>query len=72
MSFDLYPVELIQIKKRLTDQAAREGWLAIFVHDVNVPWGKIVDEVNGKRRVHPVPLEAEIEEKKPRRAGTSF
>jgi glyoxylase-like metal-dependent hydrolase (beta-lactamase superfamily II) len=59
MSFDLYPVELLQIKKRLTDQAAREGWLAIFVHDVNVPWGKIVDEVNGKRRVHPVPLEAE-------------
>jgi glyoxylase-like metal-dependent hydrolase (beta-lactamase superfamily II) len=58
MSYDLYPVELVQNKKRLTDQAAREGWLAIFVHDVNVPWGKIVDEINGKRRVHPVPLES--------------
>jgi glyoxylase-like metal-dependent hydrolase (beta-lactamase superfamily II) len=58
MGFDLYPVELIANKKRLTDQAAREGWLAIFVHDVNVPWGKIVDEVNGKRRVHGVPVES--------------
>ncbi|HEY6931255.1 MAG TPA: MBL fold metallo-hydrolase [Thermoanaerobaculia bacterium] len=58
MSFDLYPVELIQTKKRLTDQAAREGWLAVFVHDVNVPWGKIVDGMDGKRRVHPVSLDA--------------
>jgi glyoxylase-like metal-dependent hydrolase (beta-lactamase superfamily II) len=58
MSFDPYPVDLIQNKKRLTDQAAREGWLSIFVHDLNVPWGKIVDEVNGKRRVHVVPVDA--------------
>ncbi|HKD12090.1 MAG TPA: MBL fold metallo-hydrolase [Thermoanaerobaculia bacterium] len=59
MAYDLYPVELIQNKKRLTDEAAREGWLCVFVHDPDVPWGKIVDEVNGKRRVHPVALEAE-------------
>jgi glyoxylase-like metal-dependent hydrolase (beta-lactamase superfamily II) len=59
MGFDLYPIELIQNKKRLTDQAAREGWLSIFVHDCNVPWGKIVDEVNGKRRVHVVPRQQE-------------
>jgi glyoxylase-like metal-dependent hydrolase (beta-lactamase superfamily II) len=59
MAFDLYPVDLIENKKRLTDQAAREGWLCVFVHDPDVPWGKIVDEVNGKRRVHPIPREAE-------------
>jgi glyoxylase-like metal-dependent hydrolase (beta-lactamase superfamily II) len=59
MAYDLYPVELIQNKKRLTDQAAREGWLCVFVHDPEVPWGTIVDEMNGKRRVHPVPLESE-------------
>jgi len=58
MSYDLYPVDLIENKKRLTDQAAREEWLVIFVHDRDVPWGKIVDQVNGKRRVHPVALEA--------------
>jgi glyoxylase-like metal-dependent hydrolase (beta-lactamase superfamily II) len=55
MGFDLYPVELIQNKKRLTDQAAREGWLCVFVHDPDIPWGTIVDEPNGKRRVHVVP-----------------
>ncbi len=59
MAYDLYPVELIQNKKRLTDQAAREGWLCVFVHDPEVPWGTIVDEMNGKRRVHAVAREAE-------------
>jgi glyoxylase-like metal-dependent hydrolase (beta-lactamase superfamily II) len=59
MAYDLYPVELLQNKKRLLDRAAREGWLCVFEHDPNVPWGRIVDELNGKRRVHPVPLEAE-------------
>jgi len=59
MAYDLYPVELVQNKKRLTDQAAREGWLCVFVHDPDVPWGRIVDEPNGKRRVHVVPLQAE-------------
>jgi glyoxylase-like metal-dependent hydrolase (beta-lactamase superfamily II) len=55
MAYDLYPVELIQNKKRLLDQAAREGWLCVFEHDPDVPWGTIVDEANGKRRVHVVP-----------------
>ena len=54
MAYDLYPVELIQNKKRLLDRAAAEGWLCVFEHDPDVPWGTIVDEVNGKRRVHPV------------------
>jgi len=54
MSDDLYPVELIQSKKLLTDQAAREGWLCVFEHDPDIPWGKIVDEPSGKRRVHVV------------------
>jgi hypothetical protein len=45
MAFDLYPVDLTQNKKRLTDQAAREGWVCVFVHDPDVPWGRIVDEV---------------------------
>jgi len=58
MAYDLYPVELIQNKKRLLDRAAREGWLCVFEHDPDVPWGKIVDEVSGKRRVHVVPMEA--------------
>ncbi|HEY2798645.1 MAG TPA: MBL fold metallo-hydrolase [Thermoanaerobaculia bacterium] len=49
-----YPVERIAERKRLLDRAAAEGWLCVFENDPDVPWGTIVDEVNGKRRVHPV------------------
>lgn len=55
MASDLYPVELIQSKKRLLDRAAAEGWLCVFENDPDVPWGTIVDEVNGRRRVHVLP-----------------
>lgn len=59
MAYDLYPVELIQNKKRLLDEATREGWLCVFEHDPDVPWGTLADEANGKRRVHVVPLAQE-------------
>jgi glyoxylase-like metal-dependent hydrolase (beta-lactamase superfamily II) len=59
MAYDLYPVELIQNKKRILDEATREGWLCVFEHDPDVPWGTLVDETNGKRRVHVVPLAQE-------------
>lgn len=58
MSYDLYPVELIENKRRLLDQAVREEWLCVFEHDPTVPWGTIVDEVTGKRRVHVVPRDS--------------
>jgi glyoxylase-like metal-dependent hydrolase (beta-lactamase superfamily II) len=57
MAYDLYPVELLESKKRLLDRAVAEKWLAIFYHDPDVPWGRIVDEVDGKRRVHVVARE---------------
>ncbi len=57
MAYDLYPVELIQNKKRLLDRAVREAWLCVFEHDPDVPWGTIVDEASGKRRVHVVPAD---------------
>jgi hypothetical protein len=50
-----YPVELIRGKKKLVDRAAREGWLCVFWRDPDVPWGVIVDEPSGRRRVHVVP-----------------
>ncbi len=56
MGYDLYPVELLDNKRRLLSQAAREGWLCIFEHDPDVPWGTLVDEPDGKRRVHVVPV----------------
>jgi hypothetical protein len=54
MANDLYPVELLEGKKRLIDRAVPEGSLAVFYHDPDVLWGRIVDELNGKRRVHVV------------------
>ena len=57
MAYDLYPVELLEGKKRLIDRAVAEEWLAVFYHDPDVPWGRIVDEINGKRRVHVIARE---------------
>jgi glyoxylase-like metal-dependent hydrolase (beta-lactamase superfamily II) len=57
MAKDAYPVALLADKKRLLDRAAAEGWLCVFEHDPEVPWGTVVDEVSGKRRVHVVPID---------------
>ena len=59
MGYDLYPVDLIENKRRLLDQAVREGWLCVFEHDPRVPWGRIREEA-GTRRV--VPLDPEVRE----------
>lgn len=59
MAAELYPVELIASKKRLLDRAAAEGWLCVFERDPNVPWGTLVDELDGRRRVHVVPTDRE-------------
>lgn len=59
MAYDLYPVELIENKRRLLAEAVRERWLCVFEHDPDVPWGTLVDEPNGKRRVHVLPAGAD-------------
>ena len=57
MGYDLYPVDLIENKKRLLARAVTEGWLCVFEHDPDVPWGRIVEGADGKRRVEPVPVD---------------
>lgn len=47
MGYDLYPVETLANKKRLLNQAAREDWLCIFIHDPDAPLYRIV-ETDGK------------------------
>jgi glyoxylase-like metal-dependent hydrolase (beta-lactamase superfamily II) len=54
MGYDLYPLDLIENKKRLLASAVREGWLCVFEHDPDVPWGRIVEDRDGKRRVEAV------------------
>ncbi len=47
MGYDLYPVETVEVKKKLLPQAARENWTCLFYHDAERALGKIVEE-NGK------------------------
>ena len=44
MGYDLYPVETLEAKKRLLPQAARENWLCLFYHDLEMPLGKVIEE----------------------------
>jgi len=46
-SFDLYPLELIELKKKLLRQAIDEHWLMVFEHDPNVIFAYL-EEKNGK------------------------
>jgi len=53
MGYDLYPVETLEVKKRLLPQAAREGWSCLFYHDPDAPLCRIVDD-NGKLTTVPI------------------
>jgi glyoxylase-like metal-dependent hydrolase (beta-lactamase superfamily II) len=54
MGYDLYPVELLENKKRLIPQAAAEGWINVFEHDHYCPWGYIVATGDGKYAARPL------------------
>jgi glyoxylase-like metal-dependent hydrolase (beta-lactamase superfamily II) len=55
MAYDLYPLDLVENKKRLLAEAVAQRWLCVFEHDPDVPWGTIVEERDGRRRVEPLP-----------------
>jgi glyoxylase-like metal-dependent hydrolase (beta-lactamase superfamily II) len=55
MAYDLYPVDLLENKKRLLEQAVRDQWLCVFEHDPLIPWGTLVEDPAGRRRVIPLP-----------------
>jgi glyoxylase-like metal-dependent hydrolase (beta-lactamase superfamily II) len=47
MSYDLYPAETLEFKKRVLPQALEENWICHFYHDKEMPFAKLA-EVNGK------------------------
>jgi glyoxylase-like metal-dependent hydrolase (beta-lactamase superfamily II) len=51
MSYDLYPVETLEAKRRLLPLAAREGWLCLFYHDPEVPLARVAEEGGRLRAV---------------------
>ena len=48
MSYDLYPIETIESRKRYYAQALPEEWLAMFTHDANVPSAYVAKDEKGK------------------------
>jgi glyoxylase-like metal-dependent hydrolase (beta-lactamase superfamily II) len=53
MSYDLYPTETLEFKKRILPQALEENWICHFYHDPEMPLARLA-EVNGK--IQAVPL----------------
>ena len=41
MSYDLFPLEVLENRKRYYARAIPEQWLTMFTHDPNVPWAYI-------------------------------
>jgi len=41
MSYDLFPVGTLEIKRALLAQAADEGWWILFYHDPRVALGRV-------------------------------
>jgi len=48
MSFDLYPLQTIESKKRYYAQAIPEKWLTVFTHDASTPWAYVEKDESGK------------------------
>jgi glyoxylase-like metal-dependent hydrolase (beta-lactamase superfamily II) len=52
MSYDLYPVETLEQKKRLIPLAIEQNWNCVFYHDPQTPLGRLVER-EGKIAVLP-------------------
>jgi glyoxylase-like metal-dependent hydrolase (beta-lactamase superfamily II) len=48
MSFDLFPLQTIESRKRYYAQAIPEKWLTVFTHDAQTPWGYVEKGEKGK------------------------
>jgi glyoxylase-like metal-dependent hydrolase (beta-lactamase superfamily II) len=48
MSFDLYPLETIESRKRYYARAIPEKWFTMFTHDPKTPWGYVERDDRGK------------------------
>ncbi|MGA9801548.1 MAG: MBL fold metallo-hydrolase [Terriglobales bacterium] len=48
MSYDLYPLETIESRKRYYAQALPEKWLTMFTHDATLPWAYVLKDEKGK------------------------
>ncbi|MCI0769898.1 MAG: hypothetical protein J4N83_06450, partial [Chloroflexi bacterium] len=54
--YDLYPIELLDQKRRLLDQAVREQWLVVFDHETEHPAGYLERSDQGRLLLRPIDL----------------
>jgi hypothetical protein len=55
MSYDLYPLQTMENKKKWLAEAAHGNWLCVFCHDADTPTGYI-REREGKYTLEPAPF----------------
>ena len=48
MSFDLYPLQTIESKKKYYARAIPEKWITVFTHDPTIPWARVEKDEAGK------------------------
>ena len=54
MGYDLFPLETLANKKRWLPRAAEGGWLCIFEHDPDLPWGRLRESRPGRLEAEPL------------------
>jgi glyoxylase-like metal-dependent hydrolase (beta-lactamase superfamily II) len=60
MSYDLYPIQTVETKRRFLERQREEGWLLFFEHEPERPYGRLVWQPakQGERPVfEPLPLD---------------
>jgi glyoxylase-like metal-dependent hydrolase (beta-lactamase superfamily II) len=55
MSFDLFPVDTIESKKKYYAESIPEKWLTLFTHDPEAPWAYVERDPEGRLVAQPVP-----------------
>jgi glyoxylase-like metal-dependent hydrolase (beta-lactamase superfamily II) len=55
MSFDLFPVDTIESKKKYYAESIPEKWLTVFTHDPELPWAYVERDTEGKLLAQTLP-----------------
>ena len=55
MSFDLFPIDTIESKKKYYSESIPEKWLTVFTHDPELPWAYVERDAEGKLLAQTLP-----------------
>jgi glyoxylase-like metal-dependent hydrolase (beta-lactamase superfamily II) len=55
MSFDLFPIDTIESKKKYYAESIPEKWLTVFTHDPELPWAYVERDTEGKLLAQTLP-----------------